>query len=91
MLAELVTRKRHRLLVKNTGWPRVSSLAETFPDAKFIYMYRDGRAVASSMMKVDFWWDWSGPWSWRRGGLNPALQKDWERLDRSFVALAAIK
>lgn len=90
-LAALVTRKRHRLLTKSTGWPRVGFLAEIFPDAKFIHMYRDGRAVANSLMQVDFWSGWRGPWDWRRGVLSPALQQEWERHDRSFVALAAIE
>jgi hypothetical protein len=90
-LAALTTGKRHRLLVKNTGWPRVGFLGEIFPGAKFIHMYRDGRAVANSLMQVDFWWGWRGPWDWRRGPLSPFLQQEWERHDRSFVALAAIE
>ena len=87
----LLTRKRNRLLAKITGWPRAGFLAEIFPDAKFIHVYRDGRAVANSMMQVDFWWGWHGPFDWRRGVLEPLLQQEWERHGKSFVALAGIE
>lgn len=90
-LPRLLIRRRHRLLVKITGWPRVGFLAEIFPDAKFVHVYRDGRAVANSMMQVDFWRGWHGPFDWRRGVLEPALQQEWEAHDRSFVALAGIE
>jgi hypothetical protein len=79
------------LLVKITGWPRVGYLHALFPDAKFIHVYRDGRAVANSLLEVDFWRGWQGPGRWRAGELTPAQQAEWERHGRSFVALAGIQ
>jgi len=91
LLPQVLTDKRHRLLVKLTGWPRIGFLHEIFPDALFIHLIRDGRAVVNSMLNVDWWWGWRGPQNWRWGELAPAQQEEWERHDRSFVALAAIE
>lgn len=91
VMAQMLTRKRHRLLIKITGWPRIGFLKEIFPDAKFIHVYRDGRAVVNSMLHVFFWSGWHGPSGWRWGELSPAQRKKWVEYDRSFVALAAIE
>lgn len=90
-VAGLVTAKRTRLLVKVTGWPRVGFLQAVFPDARFIHVYRDGRAVANSLLQVDFWRGWQGPEQWRWGTLDDGLRQEWEAHDRSFVALAGIQ
>lgn len=90
-LPTLVTKRRSRLLAKITGWPRVGFLSAIFPDARFVHVYRDGRAVANSLMQVDFWSGWEGPWVWRRGALSLAYQKEWEQQGQSFVALAGIE
>ena len=90
-VAGLVTSRRSRLLVKVTGWPRAAFLHAVFPDARFIHVYRDGRAVANSLLQVDFWRGWQGPAQWRWGPLDDAMQREWEAHDRSFVALAAIQ
>jgi hypothetical protein len=87
----MLTPKRHRLLIKITGWPRIGFLNEIFPDAKFIHVLRDGRAVASSLLHVGFWKGWHGPQSWRAGLLSPEDQALWESYDRSFTALAGIE
>src|SRR4051794_37617167 len=91
VLSRLLTRKRNRLLVKITGWPRLGFLHEIFPDARFVHIKRDGRAVANSSLSVDFWRGWSGPENWGWGALSPEHQAEWERHDRSFVALAGIQ
>jgi len=91
VMAQILTRKRQRLLIKITGWPRIGFLKEIFPDAKFIHVYRDGRAVVNSLLNVFFWSGWRGPANWRWGELTPAQREKWERYDRSFVALAAIE
>jgi len=90
-LAPLLTSRRNRLLVKITGWPRITFLDEIFPDAKFVHIVRDGRAVASSLLHVNFWRGWYGPQGWRAGLLTPEDQAAWEAHDRSFTALAGIE
>jgi hypothetical protein len=90
-MEQTLTPKRNRLLVKITGWPRIGFLNEIFEDAKFIHIVRDGRAVANSLMHVNFWRGWLGPQSWRAGLLSPEDQATWERYDRSFTALAALE
>ena len=87
----MLTPKRNRLLIKITGWPRIGFLNEIFEDAKFVHVLRDGRAVASSLLHVNFWRGWYGPQGWRAGLLSPEDQATWESYDRSFTALAGIE
>jgi omega-hydroxy-beta-dihydromenaquinone-9 sulfotransferase len=89
--SQMLTPTRNRLLLKITGWSRIGFLKEIFDDAKFIHIVRDGRAVASSLLHVDFWKGWYGPQGWRAGLLSPEDQAAWEEYDRSFVALAGIE
>lgn len=91
ILSQIPTKKRDRLLVKITGWPRIGFLQEIFPDAKFVHILRDGRAVVNSLLNVNWWSGWRGPQNWRWGDLTPAQQEKWEQHQRSFVALAAIE
>ena len=88
--SKMLTPKRHRLLIKITGWPRVGFLKEIFPDAKFIHIYRDGRAVVNSWLHVKWWSGWGGPEHWRWGQLTPEQQQKWHKYGKSFVVLAAI-
>lgn len=90
-LGIIPTKNRYMLLLKLTGWPRVGFINNIFPDAKFIHVIRDGRAVANSMLNVDFWWGWRGPNNWRWGDLSDIYMKEWEKYNNSFVALAAIQ
>lgn len=89
--ATLVTKKRPRLLIKITGWPRTGFLSEIYPEAKFIHVIRDGRGVANSLLNVNFWRGWEGPEKWRWGPLSPDHQAEWDAYHRSFVVLAAIQ
>jgi hypothetical protein len=56
---------------------RISFLAAAFPNARFVHLIRDGRAVAYSLSRVDWWEDgvvwWYGdtPRRWREGGGDP--------------------
>jgi hypothetical protein len=90
-LEAMLTSKRNRLLVKLTGWPRTGFLSEMFPTAHFIHIIRDGRAVANSLLDMDFWDGWRGPPTWRWGDLSPAYQAEWEASEKSFIVLAAIQ
>jgi omega-hydroxy-beta-dihydromenaquinone-9 sulfotransferase len=87
----LLTEKRNRLLVKITGWPRIGFLSEILPDARFLHILRDGRAVANSNLEVDFWNGWAGPDLWRFGKLTDDERRLWESTGESFVALAGIE
>ena len=90
-LSKLTTNKRNRLLLKITGWSRTGYLNETFPDAKFIHIVRDGRAVANSLINTGFWLGWGGPEKWRWGPLPEAYYDEWLKYDRSFIVMAAIQ
>jgi hypothetical protein len=63
VMSLLLTKRRNRLLVKITGWLRIGFIREIFTDAKIIHIRRDGRAVVNSMLDVDWWDGWKGPWN----------------------------
>lgn len=90
-LSAIPTKRRPQLVAKVTGWPRVGFLREIFPNAKFIHVLRDGRPVAASFLKVEWWRGWRGPSGWLFGDLTPEHAAEWQRHDRSFVALAGIQ
>ena len=77
-------------LHKFTGWSRAGFLRACFPDALFIEVVRDGRAVANSWLQMDWWLGHHGPDQWHFGPLPPDLQWLWEESDRSFPVLAAL-
>lgn len=91
VLDTFVTPRRPRLMVKVTGWPRIGFFHALYPDAKFIHLVRDGRAVANSLLNQSWWQGWGGPAKWRWGALPPHKQAMWEEQDHSFVALAALQ
>jgi hypothetical protein len=43
------------------------------------------------MINVDWWTGWRGPHHLRCGELTSAQQEEWERFNRSFIALAGIE
>lgn len=90
-IAPMLTAKRDRLLAKITGWPRIGFLKEIFPDAQFIHIVRDGRAVASSLLHIGFWSGWQGPRGWRAGSLAPSDESAWHSSNQSFVTLAGLE
>lgn len=91
VMNQMITPRRKRLLLKITGWPRIGFLKEIFPDAKFIHVYRDGRAVINSLLSVSWWLGWRGPKNWRWGELTVKQREVWEKYNKSFVILAAIE
>jgi hypothetical protein len=76
---------------KLTGWPRARFLSFAFPEARFIHVVRDGRAVASSLMQRPWWKGHLGPEGWGFGPLSEPYRELWERSDRSLVVLAGLE
>jgi Sulfotransferase family len=76
-------------LHKYTGWPRTGFVRAVFPDARFINVTRDGRAVVASAMRTSWWKGHLGPENWQWGPLPPAYAAEWEAAGRSFPVLAA--
>lgn len=46
-----------RFIAKITGWPRLSLLRKVFPNAYFVYLERDPRAVVYSFYQKGWRWD----------------------------------
>lgn len=82
---------KERHIMKTTGWSRIGFLKEIFPDAKFIHVVRDGRAVSNSLLNISFWRGYQGPDHWRWGTLKPEYNNMWLNYDQSFVALAGLQ
>ncbi len=65
---------------------RIGLLASAFPGARFVVITRDGRAVASSLARVDWWenstvwWYGDTPRAWELSGRDP-----WELCARNWV------
>ncbi len=85
------TARKDRLLLKITGWPRIMFLKEIFPEAQFIHIYRDGRAMVNSLLQIGFWKGWEGVNQWRWGQLDEEKTQILEKYDNSFVALASLQ
>jgi len=77
-------------LHKFTGWPRIGLLHGIFPDATFIHIVRDGRAVVNSWLQMPWWSGYRGPEQWGLGPLTADEQAEFDESGRSFVVLAAI-
>jgi hypothetical protein len=78
------------LLHKFTGWPRAGFLHSAFPEARYIHVVRDGRAVANSWLQMPWWRGHLGPEGWHFGPLPEAYADEWAASDHSLVVLAAL-
>lgn len=78
-------------LHKFTGWPRAGFIHAVFPEARFVNVIRDGRAVANSFLQMPWWSGFRGPDEWRWGPLPEAYTREWEASGRSFVLLAGLE
>lgn len=75
---------------KYTGWSRIGFFSEIFPQAKFVHIVRDGRAVASSWLQMKWWGGYEGIDNWLWGPLSEAHMEEWNNSQNSFVTLAGI-
>ena len=83
---------RTRLCAKFTGPSRISFLRYIFPDALFIHIVRDGRAVTHSLLRVPFWSEkggLTGPF-WQNGLPQASIDK-WNDEGNDPGILAAIQ
>lgn len=78
-------------LHKFTGWPRAGFIHRVMPDAKFVHVIRDGRAVANSLLQMPWWRGYRGPTELSFGRLPEAYAREWEAADRSFAVLAGLE
>jgi hypothetical protein len=78
-------------LHKFTGWPRSGLLHEVFPEARFINVIRDGRAVANSLLQMYWWAGFQGPEGWSLGPLDPERRRVWDASGQSYVVLAGLE
>jgi len=77
-------------LHKYTGWSRIRFFAEIFPEAKFVHIVRDGRAVANSWLQMPWWGGYQGPEKWLWGALSSDDQALWEAKGYGYPVLAAL-
>jgi omega-hydroxy-beta-dihydromenaquinone-9 sulfotransferase len=82
---------KSRFMTKYTGWSRIGFIRSIFPDARFIHIVRDGRAVAYSYTSMPWWDGWAGVARSRWGALSDTDLDALDRYEGSFVALAALQ
>lgn len=83
--------KKPLFLTKFAGWPRARFIHEVFPEARFLHVVRDGRAVAESLIRRPWWRGYQGPGAWQFGPLSEQHAKEWDAADRSFIVLAGLQ
>ncbi len=76
-----------RFASKHTGFGRIRFLDAIFPDALFIHVSRDGRAVANSLNLVDWW---TGLDFWRWGEMKPEYLQEYRDSGEERIVLAGI-
>jgi hypothetical protein len=82
--------RKARFIAEYSGWSRIAFLKRIFPDAMFVHIVRDGRAVAHSFINVDWWDGWAGVHRWRIGMPEAAVLDKLDRYQHSFLAIAAV-
>lgn len=82
--------RREVVVHKFTGWPRAGLLHAVFPDARFVHVVRDGRAVAASWLTMPWWEGHRGPNGWGFGPLPAEYAREWAASGHSFAVLAAL-
>ena len=82
---------KSRFITEYSGWSRIRFLKNIFPDAVFIHIVRDGRAVANSLTNVKYWDGWGGTSKWLWGEPSSDCKKLLDEYNYSFLALAAVQ
>ena len=85
-----IMQKKQVFMHKYTGWSRMSFFAEIFPDAKFVHIVRDGRAVANSWLQMPWWNGYQGPENWLWGQLPEHYMSEWVASNYSYITLSGI-
>jgi hypothetical protein len=84
---------KRRLLVKVTGWSRIAYFDRVYPDASFVFLSRDPRAVVSSWLRAG-WLDVTSPpesESWEWGEVPGSYLDIWRDLGGQATLSAAVK
>ena len=86
---ETVTRwqGQRRILHKHTGFARLGFLDQVDPSGRFVQIVRDGRAVAYSLMRVEWWSNEQKSW-W--GPMAAAYEEEFEQSGEDPLVLAGI-
>jgi hypothetical protein len=89
----LAAQRKPRFVGKVTGWSRIAYLNRIFPDARFIVLKREHRAVVSSWAQAG-WLDVtsdldSEQWQW--GEVPDQYRRLWEELGGGSILSAAVK
>lgn len=88
----LKIQEKERFFHKFTGPSRITYLNSIFPDAYFVHVIRDPRAVIASLINASFWVNGKGLEElWWKNGLPEKYLKIWVENNKSPVALAAIQ
>jgi len=88
---QLIDMDKKRFITKYTGWSRIQYVDNIFPDALYLHVIRDGRAVAASLLTQSWWHGWQGPNQWRWGALSPEHKTIWQSSEQSFFVLAGLQ
>ncbi len=78
---------KQRFLQKHTGFARTDFLYQVDPTARFVQIIRDGRAVAYSLSRVEWWSHESRAW-W--GEMPAEYDDEYEQSGRDPMILGAI-
>jgi hypothetical protein len=87
----LAAQHKKRFITEYSGWSRIGFIRAIFPDARFIHIVRDGRAVANSLTNIPYWEGWGGVTRWRWGALSPDQHASLAKHRDSFLAIAAMQ
>jgi hypothetical protein len=89
----LAAQDKSRFLAKVTGWSRMAYFDRIFPDAVFIVLRREHRAVISSWIQAG-WLDVTselGTKTWQWGEVPDAYRQAWEDFGGGPILSAALK